>query len=130
MKAFSLLFVLPILFLTNITSAATDCTGLNQNLYVGNEKAYKKLVRRALTEPVDIRQVDVTEVLAEKEWLAIFASTEKSEPGVFFFKNTEFIDVWGGRIEQADKNILFNWAKKHYIPPMLTQCFYETVLLP
>lgn len=90
------LFSLPFFFMANIASAAVDCANLKQKINVENKSLYQGLVQEVLTEKVNSKQIDVSEVLADKEWLAIFASTKTSEPGIFFFKNKEFIDVWGG----------------------------------
>ncbi|AIA46953.1 hypothetical protein L085_07510 [Serratia sp. FS14] len=82
-----------------------------------------------MTENPSAKQIEISDVLAEKEWLAVFASTKISDPGVFFFKDKEFIDVWGGVVEQDEKSNVLKWAKSIHAPGRLTQCFFEEIVI-
>lgn len=127
MKNMSLFFI-PFFFMVNIASAAVDCANLKQKINMESKIFYQGLVQEVLTEKVSSKQIDVSEVLADKEWLAIFASTKTSELGVFFFKNKEFIDVWGGMVEQDEKNNVLKWAKGIHSPGTLTKCFFDELV--
>ncbi|WP_142591077.1 hypothetical protein [Serratia marcescens] len=129
MKKVSLFFSLPLFFVVNIASATVDCASLKLKINAENKSLYQGLVQKVLTEKVSSKQIDVSEVLADKEWLAIFASTKTSEPGVFFFKNKKFIDVWGGMVEQDEKPNVLKWAQGIHAPGTLTQCFFDEIVI-
>lgn len=82
-----------------------------------------------MTENPSTKQIEISDVLAEKEWLAVFASTEISELGVFLFKNKEFVDVLGGGVEQDEKSSVSKWAKGIHAPGRLTQCFFDEIVI-
>ncbi len=129
MKKATLFFFFPLFFVINIASATVDCANLKLKINAENKSFYQGLVQKILTEKVSTNQIDVSEFLANKEWLAIFASTKTSEPGVFFFKNKEFIDVWGGLVEQDEKPDVLKWTQGIHAPGMLTQCFFEEIVI-
>lgn len=129
MKKSVLFFFFPLFFVVNIASATVDCVSLKLKINADNKSLYQGLVQKALAEKVSSKKIDVSEVLADKEWLAIFASTEISDPGVFFFKNKGFIDVWGGMVEQNEKRNVLKWAQDIHLPDMLTQCFFEEIVI-
>ncbi|MGP3004045.1 hypothetical protein, partial [Serratia bockelmannii] len=122
-------FSLPFFFVVNIASASVDCANLKQKINAENKRLYQGLVQEVLTEKVSSKKIDVSEVLADKEWLAIFASTKTSEPGIFFFKSKEFIDVWGGMVEQEEKTNVLKWAQGIHAPGTLTQCFFDEIVI-
>ncbi|WP_439292227.1 MULTISPECIES: hypothetical protein [Rahnella] len=129
MKKILLFLSLPLFLVVNIASATVDCGNLKLKINAGNNPFYQDLVQKVLVEKVSSKQIDVSEVLSNEGWLAIFASTKTSEPGVFFFQNKKFIDVWGGMVEQDEKTNVLKWAHGIHAPEQLTHCFFDEIVI-
>ncbi|MEN4909950.1 hypothetical protein [Rahnella bonaserana] len=129
MKKILLFLSLPLFLVVNIASATVDCGNLKLKINAGNNPFYQDLVQKVLVEKVSSKQIDVSEVLSNEGWLAIFASTKTSEPGVFFFQNKKFIDVWGGMVEQDEKTNVLKWAHGIHAPEQLAHCFFDEIVI-
>lgn len=122
-------FLFPWFLVASMASAAVDCTNVKLTINAENTAYYQGLVQQALTEKVSVKQIDISDVLASKEWLAVFASTNIAEPGVFFFRNKTFVDVWGGVVEQDEKPTVVKWAQGIHAPDELVECFFEEIVI-
>ncbi|WP_246168021.1 hypothetical protein [Serratia rhizosphaerae] len=129
MRTTALAFTLPLFLFTDLASAADGCAPLKTTINADNRHVYQELVQSALTEKVKLATIDITEVLAEDKWLAVFASTEISDPGVFFFNDNKFIDVWGGMVEAKEKRTVTQWTHGLHVPGTLTQCFFKGIVI-
>lgn len=129
MRKTALAFALPLLLFIKMTSAATDCASLESAINADNRQTYQQLVQGALTEKVQLATIGITKVLAEDKWLAVFATTEIADPGVFFFNDHKFVDVWGGMVEAQEQRTVTRWAHALHIPDRLTQCFFQAIVI-
>lgn len=129
MRKTALAFALPLLLFIKMTSAATDCAPLESAINADNRQTYQQLVQGALTEKVQLATISITKVLAEDKWLAVFATTEIADPGVFFFNGHTFVDVWGGMVEAQEQRTVTRWAHALHIPDRLTQCFFQAIVI-
>ncbi|MDC6119093.1 hypothetical protein PJX95_13655 [Serratia rubidaea] len=129
MRKTALAFALPLLLFIKMTSAATDCAPLESAINADSRQSYQQLVQGALTEKVQLATIGITKVLAEDKWLAVFATTEIADPGVFFFNDHKFVDVWGGMVEAQEQRTVTRWAHALHIPDRLTQCFFQAIVI-
>ncbi|WBF47565.1 hypothetical protein [Serratia rubidaea] len=129
MRKTALAFALPLLLFIKMTSAATDCAPLESTINADSRQTYQQLVQGALTEKVQLATIGITKVLAEDKWLAVFATTEIADPGVFFFNDHKFVDVWGGMVEAQEQRTVTRWAHALHIPDRLTQCFFQAIVI-
>ncbi|MBS0973256.1 hypothetical protein [Serratia rubidaea] len=129
MRKTALAFALPLLLFIKMTSASTDCASLESAINADNRQTYQQLVQGALTEKVQLATIGITKVLAEDKWLAVFATTEIADPGVFFFNDHKFVDVWGGMVEAQEQRTVTRWAHALHIPDRLTQCFFQAIVI-
>lgn len=129
MRKTALAFALPLLLFIKMTAAAPGCAPLKTAIDGDSRQSYQQLVQDALTEKVQLATIGITKVLAEDKWLAVFATTEIADPGVFFFNDRKFVDVWGGMVEAQDKRMVTQWAHALHIPDRLTQCFFQAIVI-
>lgn len=125
----NLMLLFLFIFFVETSFAAQKCKQLEIALNDKNVLYYSKLANEALARKVKSKTIRISQVLVEKNWMAISATTDVSEPGVLFFKNNVFVDAWGGRVFPEDKADVVTWAKNTHLPVELTECFYQSILL-
>lgn len=117
------------LFVMRSATAAQECSPLRGEVDKAKLWYYKTLVQKSLTQKVSLNTIDISQVLTENAWVALSVSTDIAEPGVFFFKNNELVDVWGGDVYPQDKTRVLNWARGIHAPDKLARCFYASVVI-
>lgn len=130
MKTPAFLLIILSFFISGGAFCAPGCPTLEKDLTDQNTLAYQKLVQGAIDSKMDLKSIIISRVLREKDWLMIFMSTDISEPGVMFFNDNKFVDVWGGMIDpdiQDDKAAAIRWARNHRLPPQLERCFLDGI---
>ncbi|HEI8867588.1 TPA: hypothetical protein SLG40_003123 [Serratia odorifera] len=120
---------LSLFLLASPVFSAERCEPFNKPVNAGNTPAYQRLIQKSLTEKIPLKTIDITQVQGEKEWLVVYASTEVADPGAFFFKNNQFVDVWGGQPALSEKEQVMKWTRDHHVPDSLAQCFFATVAI-
>ncbi|MDM1819054.1 hypothetical protein LZ334_23460, partial [Serratia ureilytica] len=108
--------IISLLFFAKTAMAFQECASLIMDIDKRSMMNYKSLVQKTLSQKVSLNDIVISQVLTERKWHALTVSTKIAEPGVFFFKNKKFIDVWGGDVYPQDKSNVLTWAKKNHIP--------------
>ncbi|MGP2888790.1 hypothetical protein [Serratia marcescens] len=121
--------IISLLFFAKTAMAFQECASLIMDIDKRSMMNYKSLVQKTLSQKVSLNDIVISQVLTERKWHALTVSTKIAEPGVFFFKNKKFIDVWGGDVYPQDKSNVLAWAKKNHIPDQLANCFYESIVI-
>lgn len=121
--------LMTLLFIMHSAYAAQECASLTREINKENMNHYKALVQKSLSQKVSLDKIDITQILSEHEWVALSVSTEIAEPGVMFFKNNSFVDVWGGDVFPQDKAKVLTWSKGIHAPEKLAHCFYSSVVI-
>ncbi|MEE4411514.1 MULTISPECIES: hypothetical protein [unclassified Serratia (in: enterobacteria)] len=129
MNKSALTLTLSLFFMAKMAISSQDCGSLKKDINTGNMGFYQELVQKSLTQKIKLNTIEVSQVLAESEWLAISAATDISDPGVLFFKNNKFIDVWGGDVSPEEKNNVLKWTRDIHVPDKLAQCFFDSIVI-
>lgn len=129
MNKSALTLTLSLFFMTKMAISSQDCGALRKDINTDNMGFYQELVQKSLTKKIKLNTIEVSQVLAESEWLAISAATDISDPGVLFFKNNKFIDVWGGDVSPEEKNNVLKWTRDIHVPDKLAQCFFDSIVI-
>lgn len=124
-----LTLTLSLFFIAKMAISSQDCGSLKKDINTDNMGFYQKLVQKSLSQKIEPNTIEVSQVLAENEWLAISAATEISDPGVLFFKNNKFIDVWGGDVSPEEKSNVLKWTRDINVPDKLAQCFFDSIVI-
>ncbi|EFE95901.1 hypothetical protein [Serratia odorifera] len=120
---------LSLFMLANPVFSAERCEPFNKPVNAENTPAYQRLIQKSLTEKIALKSIDITQVQGDKDWLVIYAATEVADPGAFFFKNNQFVDVWGGQPDLSEKEQVIKWTRGLHVPDSLAQCFFDTVAI-
>ncbi|MNG69903.1 hypothetical protein JK621_13940 [Serratia plymuthica] len=129
MNKSALTLTLSLFFMAKMAISSQDCGALKKDINTENMGFYRELVQKSLTTKIKANTIEVSQVLADDGWLAIYAATEISDPGIFFFKNNKFIDVWGGDVSPEEKGTVLKWTREIHVPDKLTQCFFDSIVI-
>lgn len=113
-------------------AAVWACEGVDTALTEARKHEYKKLVSAATDGKAAPASVSVSAFMKSGDWSAVYASTEVSDDGVFFFRDAggsrQFKDVWGGVADESERGELVAWAEKLGAPGNLARCFADAVI--
>lgn len=113
-------------------AAAWACEGVDTALTEARKQEYAKLVSAATDGKAASGTVSISAFMKSGGWSAVYASTEISDDGVFFFRDAggsrQFRDVWGGTVDESEREDVVTWAEKLGAPGNLARCFADAVI--